>query len=144
MELTHTCVRCVFLVMVMLTLSTCRRRTRNNKLDFITNADHNEDLSDPDDIENLSNNEEVKWMNELMNECITKTRLFKCIENFTTQNWKFSDKNSDSFHISAPNIDCGYSLEPPRCGGSNEYPQSVLWTEMRKIMYTPVNQSFTI
>ena len=32
---------------------------------------------------------------------ITKTRLFKYIENFTTKNWKFSDKNSDSFHISA-------------------------------------------
>ena len=29
------------------------------------------------------------------------------------------------FHISAQNIDCGYSLEPPRRGGSNEYPQSV-------------------
>ena len=28
-----------------------------------------------------------------------------------------------SFHISAPNIDCGFSLEPPpRRGGSNEYP----------------------
>ena len=32
---------------------------------------------------------------------ITKTRLFKYIENFTTKNWKFSDKNSDSFQISA-------------------------------------------
>ena len=28
------------------------------------------------------------------------------------------------FHISAQNKDCGYSLEPPRRGGSNEYPQS--------------------
>ena len=37
----------------------------------------------------------------------------------------FSDKNSDIFHISAQNIDCGYSLEPPRQGGSNEYPQSL-------------------
>ena len=27
------------------------------------------------------------------------------------------------FLISAQNIDCGYSLEPPRQGGSNEYPQ---------------------
>ena len=39
--------------------------------------------------------------------------------------WKFyhqkkSDKNSDIFHISAQNIDCGYSLEAPRQGGSNE------------------------
>ena len=25
-----------------------------------------------------------------------------------------SDKNSDIFHISAQNVDCGYSLEPPR------------------------------
>ena len=29
------------------------------------------------------------------------------------------------FVISAQNIDCGYSLEPPRQGGSNEYPQSM-------------------
>ena len=29
------------------------------------------------------------------------------------------------FHISAQNIDCGYSLEPPQRGGSNEYPQSM-------------------
>ena len=36
--------------------------------------------------------------------------------------WKFSDKISDIFHISAQNIDCLYSLEPPRRGGSNEYP----------------------
>ena len=30
------------------------------------------------------------------------------------KNWKFSDKNSDIFHISAKNINCGYSLEPRR------------------------------
>ena len=29
------------------------------------------------------------------------------------------------FLISAQNIDCRYSLEPPRRGGSNEYPQSM-------------------
>ena len=29
------------------------------------------------------------------------------------------------FLISASSIDCGYSLEPPRRGGSNEYPQSM-------------------
>ena len=39
---------------------------------------------------------------------ITKTRLFKYIENFTTKNWKFSDKNFDIFYISAQNIDCEY------------------------------------
>ena len=33
----------------------------------------------------------------------------------------FLIKNSVIFHISDQNIDCGYSLEPPRRGGSNEY-----------------------
>ena len=37
------------------------------------------------------------------------------------------------FLISAQNIDCGYSLEPPRRGGSNEYPQSMFWAEIWKI-----------
>ena len=60
------------------------------------------------------------------------------------KNENFQIKISDIFHISAQNIDCGYSLEPPRRGGSNEYPQSMFWAEIRKIMYTPVNPSFTI
>ena len=29
------------------------------------------------------------------------------------------------FRISAENMNCGYSLEPPRRGGSNEYPQFI-------------------
>ena len=37
----------------------------------------------------------------------------------------FSDTNCDIFLIFAQNIDCGYTLEPPHCGGSNEYPQSM-------------------
>ena len=66
---------------------------------------------------------------------ITKTR---CNENTPIQiYWKFYNqkrenfqiKNSDIFHISAQNIDCGYSLEPPRRGGSNEYPQSMFWAD---------------
>ena len=48
------------------------------------------------------------------------------------KNRKFSDKNSDIFHISAQNIDCGYSLEPPRRGGSNEYPQSTFLSGNKK------------
>ena len=35
--------------------------------------------------------------------------------------------------ISAKNIYCGYSLEPPHRGGSNEYPQSMFWAEIWKI-----------
>ena len=57
---------------------------------------------------------------------------------FTTKKWKFSDKNSNIFHISAQNIDCGHSLEPPRRGDSNEYPQSMLLSRNKKIMYSPI------
>ena len=56
----------------------------------------------------------------------------------------FQIKISDIFHISAQNVDCGYSLEPPRRGGSNEYHNLCFWAEIRKIMYTPVNPIFTI
>ena len=56
---------------------------------------------------------------------ITKTRLFKYTEIFTTKNENFQIKNSDIFLISAQNIDCGYSLEPPHRGSSNDYPQSM-------------------
>ena len=31
------------------------------------------------------------------------------------------------------NIDCVYSLEPPRRGGSKVYPQSMFWAKIRKI-----------
>ena len=49
----------------------------------------------------------------------TKTSLWKhaysnILKILPPKKWKFSDKNSDVFHISAQNIDCGYSLEPPR------------------------------
>ena len=37
------------------------------------------------------------------------------------------------FLISTQNIDCGYSLEPPRGGGSNEYLQSMFWAEIWNI-----------
>ena len=44
----------------------------------------------------------------------------------------FQIKYSDIFHISAQNIDCGYPLEPPRRGGSNEYPQSMFLSRNKK------------
>ena len=47
---------------------------------------------------------------------ITETCPFKYTEIFTTKKIKFLEKKqkSDIFHISAQNIDCGYSLELPR------------------------------
>ena len=53
-------------------------------------------------------------------------------------------KKSDIFHISSLNIDYEYSLEPPRRGGSNVYPQTMFFNKVWKIMHTPVNPSFTI
>ena len=41
-------------------------------------------------------------------------------------------KNCDIFLIFAQNIDCGYSLEPHRRGGSNEYPQSIFLSRNKK------------
>ena len=75
-------------------------------------------------------------------ESITKTLLLKYSETFTTKNWKFLDKNSDIFHIPAQNIDCVFSLEPPRRGGSNEYPQSKFWAEIRKKNVHPCKPQF--
>ena len=93
-------------------------------------------------------NDDVEWRLEILDTkdryfcIIMKTRLFKYIEKFTTKKGKFSGKFSDIFHIPAQNIDCRYSLEPPRWGGSKEYPQSIFFIKIRKIMFTPVNPSF--
>ena len=51
--------------------------------------------------------------------------------------------HSGSFQISAQNIDWRYLLELSRRGGSNEYQQSMFWAEIRKLMYTHLNPSFT-
>ena len=61
---------------------------------------------------------------------------------FYHQKMKISDKNSDIFHISAQNIDCGYSLEPPRRGGSNEYPQSMFLSKNKKNNVYPCKPQF--
>ena len=54
----------------------------------------------------------------------------------------FDMKNSDIFHISAQNIDCAYSLEPPRRGGSNEYPQSMFLIRNEKNNVYPCKPQF--
>ena len=49
------------------------------------------------------------------------TEIFKVVKNEHFQLKKF-----DIFLIFAQNIDCGYTLEPPRRGSCNKYPQSML------------------
>ena len=73
---------------------------------------------------------------------ITKTCLFKYTENFTAKKWKFSDKNSYILHMFDQNIDCGYSLERPQRGGSNEYPQSMFLSRNKKNNVYPWKPQF--
>ena len=64
----------------------------------------------------------------------TENCLVVKIENF---HWK----SFDICLIFAQNIDCEYTLEPPRRGGSNEYPQFMFWSKNKKIgipLHTPV------
>ena len=54
----------------------------------------------------------------------------------------FKIKNSDIFHISAQNIDCGYLLEPLQWGSSNEYPQSLFLSRNKKNNVYPHKPQF--
>ena len=73
---------------------------------------------------------------------ITKTRLFKYTENLKPKTEHFQIKILMIFIISAQNIDCGYSLEPPRRGGSNEYPQSIFFSRNKKNNVYPYKPQF--
>ena len=55
---------------------------------------------------------------------------------------KIQIKISDIFHISFQNTDCGYSLEPPQRGGSNEYPQSMFLNRNQKNNVYPCKPQF--
>ena len=60
------------------------------------------------------------------------------------KNRKFSDKNSDIFHIYAQNIDCGYSLELLAEAVLTSTHNPCFCAEIRKIMFTPINPSFAV
>ena len=51
-------------------------------------------------------------------------------------------KNSDTLNFSARNIDCEYSLEPPRRGGYNEYPQSMFLSRNKQNNVYPCKAQF--
>ena len=91
------------------------------------------------------------WKKEFQSPTVNEPSLFKqlrlyCI--FITKTWLYNFDPLEPhfyivklgftgvyiiFRISAQNVDCGYSLEPPCRGSSNEYPQSMFWTEIWKI-----------
>ena len=83
----------------------------------------------------LTNCRNLIWSIKKKNICITKTYLYNVDPlkpHFYIVKLGFTGVYL-IFRISAQNIDCGYSLEPPRRGGSNEYPQSLIWAEIWKI-----------
>ena len=51
-------------------------------------------------------------------------------------------KNSDIFHNSAQNIDCGYLLELLRWGSSNKYPQYMCLNRNKKNNIYPCKPQF--
>ena len=57
-------------------------------------------------------------------------------------NENFQIKNSDILIFLLKNINCGYSLEPPQKGGSNEYQQLCFWAEIRKNNAYPYKLQF--
>ena len=64
--------------------------------------------------------------------CNTRFSYVVKIENF-------HQKFFDIFLILAQNIDCRYTLEPPRRGGSNKYPQSMFWSKNQKKIGIPLH-----
>ena len=48
------------------------------------------------------------------------------------------------FSADVSNINCGCSLEPPRWGGSNEYPQSMFLSQNKKNNLYPYQTHFSL
>ena len=63
----------------------------------------------------------------------SSNNVFSLRKHANSNIWKISPPKTESFQIKIlifflfllKNIDCGYSLEPPRRGSSNKYPQSM-------------------
>ena len=76
------------------------------------------------------------------NVALRKHAYSNILQIYHPKNESFQTKILIFFHISAQNIDCGYSLEPPRRGGSNEYPQSMFWSRNKKNNVYPGKPQF--
>ena len=75
---------------------------------------------------------------------ITKTCLFKYTENFTTKKWKFSDKKILYFTYFWSKHRLWVLVRTVSKAVLTSTHNLCFWAEIRKIMYTPVNPSFTI
>ena len=62
----------------------------------------------------------------------TTIRYTAILKRFSNEKFRYS------FFIFAQNINCGYTLEPPQWGGSNEYPQSKFYSKNKKKCIAPL------
>ena len=75
-------------------------------------------------------------------ETLRKQAYSNILKILPPKNENFQIKKFYILHISDQNIDCGYSLEPPRRGGSNEYPQSMFLSRNKKNNIYPCKPQF--
>ena len=81
----------------------------------------------------------LEWLNTAT---LGKHAYLNILKILPPKNENFSDKKYDIFHITAQNIACGYSLEPPQRGGSNEYQQSMFLSRNKKNNAYPCKSQF--
>ena len=73
-----------------------------------------------------------------------KTRPYNILRFFSAVKIENFSRKVLIFFLFLFKTDCGYTLEPPRRGGSNEYPQSMFWSKNKKNRYSPAYPSFAI
>ena len=93
----------------------------------------------------------LPWVHKVCFLILRLTRMGLSLRKHACSNiWKISPPKTESFQIKnliffiflLKTIDCGYSLEPPRRGGSNEYPQSMFLSRNKKYNVYPCKPKF--
>ena len=92
----------------------------------------------------IGDNMQLKYLFSLRKHAYSNT-----LKILPPKNENFQIKNSDTFlyfcskhKLWVQNIYCGYSLEPPQQGGSNEYPQSMYLSRNKKNNVYPFKPQF--
>ena len=84
----------------------------------------------------------IAFIDVLRRKSLRKHAYSNILKVLPPKNKIFQIKKCDIFHISAQNIDRGYSLVPPQRGGSNKYPQSMVLSRNKKNNVYPCKPQF--
>ena len=84
----------------------------------------------------------VNLLDNIFSLSLRKHAYSNILKILPSKNENFQIKNFYILHTPVQNIDCGYSLEPPRRGGSNEYPQSMFLSRNKKNNVYPCKPNF--